>query len=263
MNELTFEVWIETGATNGLYTLHRILQGRPEHPMVNPYTYVRNLGRTWETACANADKYCDSHPHIKYVKFYDISDECGTLRKRGEYDDNRLWFGKHQGKLIEDLVETEKDYLIYIRDNFTSDNPRINSLINGLKAMELGESKYEKQKREREERKEVEDAERAVKMADAPIIEEGRRSFVVTIIGTKWQASDYGDTLKMLAEDEDGNRYWGSVPRAVSDYKADNEVEYSGLKFELTARVTRSDDDEHFGFFSRPYAKLEECLIAS
>ena len=67
------------------------------------------------------------------------------------------------------------------------------------------------------------------------------------VLTTKWQESDYGDTLKMLVEVElDGHTFkvWGSVPRAIDPERGDH------VRF--TANFERSGDDQSFGFFKRP-----------
>lgn len=67
------------------------------------------------------------------------------------------------------------------------------------------------------------------------------------VLTTKWQESDYGDTLKMLVEVElDGHTFkvWGSVPSAIDPERGD--------RVRFTANFERSDDDQSFGFFKRP-----------
>lgn len=67
------------------------------------------------------------------------------------------------------------------------------------------------------------------------------------VLTTKWQESDYGDTLKMLVEVElDGHTFkvWGSVPSAIDPERGDI------VRF--TANFERSRDDQSFGFFKRP-----------
>ena len=64
MNEIRWESWIETGSTNGQYTLHRhsVLPGRGN----NAPTYIQNIGRTWERACKKADELNASFPKRLY-----------------------------------------------------------------------------------------------------------------------------------------------------------------------------------------------------
>lgn len=74
---------------------------------------------------------------------------------------------------------------------------------------------------------------------------EGRYAIEGEVLTTKWQESDYGTTLKMLVKMDDGNKVWGTVPRAI-------ECDPKGERVNFTATVERSKDDEHFGFYKRP-----------
>lgn len=80
-----------------------------------------------------------------------------------------------------------------------------------------------------------------------PLVE-GRRVIEGTVVSTKWVSSDYGDTLKMLVRQDDGNKVWGTCPSKLDVERGD--------RVRLTAKVERSRDDENFGFYSRP-AKAE------
>lgn len=84
-------------------------------------------------------------------------------------------------------------------------------------------------------------------LVDVAPLAEGRRPITGRVVSTKWQASDFGETLKMLVEEEDGNRVWGTVPEAL---QARGELKDAIVT--LTATVTRSGNDEHFGFYKRP-----------
>jgi hypothetical protein len=89
-------------------------------------------------------------------------------------------------------------------------------------------------------------AKRAAEDAIVTDVIEGRIEIAGRVLTTKWQSSDYGDTLKMLVRDARGFKVWGSVPRAISaDIEKGDEVTF-------TATVERSDDDSTFGFFKRP-----------
>ena len=160
MNEFFWhwKSWIETGRTRGQYTLHRMCdQGRPFFGK----TYVQNIGRTWESACKKADELnaCFIEERGIYTdQFeveYDISDERGTLRKPNDYSDvihdvEKLWFGKYEHESVEEVAKTDPDYLIYIRDNFSANSPRMKALIETISKLDLGESKREREWAERE-----------------------------------------------------------------------------------------------------------------
>jgi hypothetical protein len=64
-----------------------------------------------------------------------------------------------------------------------------------------------------------------------------------------------GYTLKMLVKDERGFKVWGTVPRALVAAKAER-----GSVVRFVANTKVSDDDETFGFFSRP--RKAELLAA-
>jgi hypothetical protein len=245
----TFEYWLDIGRTNGQFTLHRRLMNRPEHDMVKEYTYIKNVGRVYAEACARADEYiANMHTDdygFDFIKFYDAS-EGGELRHPGEYDDTRFWFGKYADKLIEDVLCDDPDYCMYIRDNFFSNKPRMNSLIQKFKDMDLGKSKAEIE----QERRDAEKAEREANKKPIPTeLLEGRHTFTGTVVFTKYQESMYGGSEKMLFVDDRGFNLWGTAPSALWD--ASNESP-SGCKIQFDATVQVSDDDECFGFFKRP-----------
>ncbi len=258
MTAQTFEYWIETGRTNGQYTLHRRLIDRPRHEMVNEYTYIRNLGRVWAEACERADNYIDDLHGEDYafaaVKDYDVSDEGRTLRSPGKYDDDVFWFGKYEGREIADIVEADLPYVQYLRDNFDRGahcKPRMKSLLEKFDAMELGESEQERKARERAEQREADEAAREAKLALNPQFGEGRHTIRARVLHTKWQESfhPYGaGSLKMLCEDDAGLRYWGTCPNSLC---VEND-DLRGVTVEFDATVEQSDDDEYFGFFKRP-----------
>lgn len=88
---------------------------------------------------------------------------------------------------------------------------------------------------------------------DAP---EGRVVITGTVLAFKWQESLYGDTLKMLVQDDRGFRVWGSVPSSL-DAERESRITF-------TATVTASDNDAKFGFFKRPTkaAVVTEAMAA-
>ena len=74
------------------------------------------------------------------------------------------------------------------------------------------------------------------------------------MLAFKLQSSQFGDTLKMLVQDDRGFRVWGSVPKSLGDAERESRITF-------TATVTASDRDAKFGFFKRPTkaAILEEA----
>ena len=78
------------------------------------------------------------------------------------------------------------------------------------------------------------------------VLTSGRRKITGVVISTKQQNSKYGMVHKMLIEEEDGNRVYGTVPaRLRGRVRAEDTIRFD-------AEVHPSDDDPHFGFFKRP-----------
>lgn len=92
-------------------------------------------------------------------------------------------------------------------------------------------------------------AEQAEQKAAAGPLAEGRYEIVGEIISGKYVDSQYGSTYKILVKLENGNRVYGTCPRAIDGNPGD--------VVKITATVEQSRDDEHFGFFSRPTVKDE------
>lgn len=86
---------------------------------------------------------------------------------------------------------------------------------------------------------------------------EGRRVIEGEVLSHKWtEDTGYGSQHKMLVKEDDGNKVWGTVPRAINDYLYHNDEnesrELKGMRVKFTGTVEQSKNDEHFGFFSRP-----------
>ena len=64
-----------------------------------------------------------------------------------------------------------------------------------------------------------------------------------------WYGSANDATLKMTVALPDGNRLWGTVPAPLVE-----AVEDGAKEVRFTAKVSASDRDENFGFFSFPKA---------
>ena len=102
-------------------------------------------------------------------------------------------------------------------------------------------------------------AAKAVELANSkpvPVVE-GRVKIAGEVLTIKEQEGFYGVTTKMLVKSEAGFKLWGTVPSNLM-----GEVE-RGSVVEFNAKIQRSDDDEYFGFFSRPSkAKVIKALAA-
>lgn len=94
--------------------------------------------------------------------------------------------------------------------------------------------------------------ESAEKDAGAEPFREGRRLVEGTVVSTKLQTSDYGDTWKMLVDEGDGNRLWGTIPSSLQCLGEGWEVVKKGQRVRFTATVQRKADEQHFGFYKRP-----------
>lgn len=94
---------------------------------------------------------------------------------------------------------------------------------------------------------------------------EGRGPISGEVLSTKVVYSAYGSTLKMLVKDAArGFKVWGSVPSSLrgdhDGWWTEDKVWVDATRSEVkvgdtvsfTATVTRSDDDEYFGWFKRP-----------
>ena len=76
---------------------------------------------------------------------------------------------------------------------------------------------------------------------------EGRHEFVGTVLGFKDGENDYGTWYKMVFRDNRGFTLYGTQ---VSD--KDSTYYDKGSRVSFFARITKSDKDETFGFYSRP-----------
>jgi hypothetical protein len=109
-------------------------------------------------------------------------------------------------------------------------------------------------------------ADRDAQMADVPALVPGRREITGTVVSTKEQMTDFGMQVKMVVEQADGNRIYGTIPQRIFDtletdhvnrnpygnYVGVSHEDVRGLRVTLTATVTVSENDEHFGFYKRP-----------
>lgn len=93
--------------------------------------------------------------------------------------------------------------------------------------------------------------------APAEAAPEGRVVVTGTVVGLKWQESEYGTTLKWTVKDDRGFRVWSTVPSAAFDVERGDRVTF-------TVTLERSRDDETFAFGKRPtkVAFLDEEVAA-
>ena len=90
-------------------------------------------------------------------------------------------------------------------------------------------------------------AEREVERAAAePLpVPEGQENIRLTVSGEVLSVKDKGWGWKILVRADDGWKVWGSLPRAISDCKPGDFVRFD-------ATIKASENDDKFGFFSRP-----------
>jgi hypothetical protein len=74
---------------------------------------------------------------------------------------------------------------------------------------------------------------------------EGRVVVTGTVVGLKWQDTDFGTTLKWTVRDDRGFRVWSTVPSVLSDVERGDKVTF-------TVTLERSRDDASFAFGKRP-----------
>jgi hypothetical protein len=102
----------------------------------------------------------------------------------------------------------------------------------------------------------AENAERKANEPDAVPVPETNKRFTLKglVLGTRSEEGYYGATvLKMLVQVEaEGGVYkvWGTCPEAIWGNSEGSVVK--GCQVEFACKVQRSNDDESFGFFSRP-----------
>lgn len=88
------------------------------------------------------------------------------------------------------------------------------------------------------------EAEAVMSIVIPPIVE-GKTTMTGEILSIKTHYSDFGACLKMLVKLNDGNKVWGTLPSGLDEAAVGDKVTF-------TATVTKSDKDDHFGFFKRP-----------
>lgn len=98
------------------------------------------------------------------------------------------------------------------------------------------------------------DADKPAEKHVAVPVSDKRQQVEGTVISAKIQDGPYGSTLKITVKvetPEGSYLVWGTCPN-VLEYEAQNLGGLKGARVRFMAKVTRSDRDEHFGFFKRP-----------
>lgn len=90
--------------------------------------------------------------------------------------------------------------------------------------------------------------EEAKLLEDAPLLGNGRQTLVGVILSTKMSYSQYGDTLKMLVQLDDGNKVYGTVPNDLCLAVGSENLKDTRVQFDAKVEVK----EDHFGYYSRP-----------
>lgn len=97
------------------------------------------------------------------------------------------------------------------------------------------------------ERAEARAAEAAATAHLAPLTA-GKRTITGTLIHTKWQDSPFGygasGSLKGLIQDDEGYKFWGTIPTAFQGDKGDT--------ISITATIEPKEGEPTFAFYKRP-----------
>lgn len=203
---------------------------------------VVSWGNVTFVAQGREDRHCfDCNGSGKYS--FLVSSARATARRRVKADtlaaaqaadaaaDRRNWEAKGYGDLLATLEDA-------IRDLRVGDPIRRQA-----EAAREGINLYAATEADAQAARDVLDALAAREAAKVPVVE-GRYEIQGEVLTVKVQDGQYGSTLKMLVA-VDGYKVWGTVPSDL--YGVDR-----GDRVAFTATVTKSDDDEAFGFYSRP-----------
>lgn len=85
---------------------------------------------------------------------------------------------------------------------------------------------------------------------NAAPLEKGRRLIEGVVLNTQIRDARFGESLKMLIKDRDGNKLWGTVPKNLIQEAEQERTVLTGCRVRFVATVKPTRD--HFGFFSRP-----------
>jgi hypothetical protein len=110
------------------------------------------------------------------------------------------------------------------------------------KLIEWHDNYDELQKKREKERKAQHDAAKPIPATDKRLSIEG------TVLSIKAVESEYGVTMKLLLMADEGWKVFGSVPSGMGSQDGFDR----GCRIRFDARVTVSEDDPKFGFYSRP-----------
>ena len=109
---------------------------------------------------------------------------------------------------------------------------------------------------ERGEREEQWAKEETDRKSKSPSWSTGRVEVEGVVRTAKWKQSQYGTALKALYVLDDGRLLWATVPESVLDGNNSGETDtlkwLRGKRIAMTVTVKPKDDDDTFGWGSRP-----------
>jgi len=231
--------YISTGELTAMYTLRVVTMGSDFHSD----RYIKNLS----TDADKADRLL-----CEYCEFAGVANGGNSIGELNAKQPGNKWevinqhavsmglmpWGKYQGERV-DSIDT--GYLFYMYNQLINETAphkvALLTLIGSLYGAQF-ETKIVARQAEKAAQKA---AERPVPITDSRLWITGK------VLSTKWQESQFGETLKMLALSDNGFKVWGSVPKTL----ATNES-LRGLRVTFMAKVQPRDKDANFGFFSRP-----------
>lgn len=137
--------YISTGEQTKMYTLRHTYTervswggygGQPNSRMVRRNYYVQNLSTNKEKAIEKAREITGETLEIRF--------ELNPIYRKGRGENTNpidrvhtehdvIPFGKHYGTSLQDLFEMERDYLVWVAENFTS--TKYNSIIEFIRTM--------------------------------------------------------------------------------------------------------------------------------
>lgn len=247
--------YMDTGAKNGFYTLHRVTQstrqvGEHVEHFVND-TYIKNLSTDWDTAVSKAKRIAGN-----VASLHGISQEWALTpftkgRALWEFtleniDPNIMPAGKLSSQDIRELdLKEHGEYLEWYAcfmlekdhsrsDNYTFIATGVAILLHISDWIDNGRKRYapivENQKPEVEVRE--------------PVVE-GRTIITGTIVKTDSKPDGFGGyRYVMTVKDDRGFLVWGTNPSNLDGNRGD--------RVEFTATCEQSQRDVYFGFFKRP-----------
>jgi hypothetical protein len=257
--------FLGTGPKEYFYTLWRSVKVSGKAYGLSTYWYYRqNLSHNYDEAVAKATSMTGQTTWEEF----DIS---GYRRvNSGNPDLDKapeeivMSFGKYQGQTLAWVLDEDINYVLFLalKSDWEPSKSAQAKVINYIRAMFREEAANVETKRKERIAAEraARDAERAARdaaRADLPDFGDARTTVLGKVISTKVVESQFGSSVKMLVEHEDGWKVWGTIPQAIScinqecgPYHFQRSLE-KGDQVRFDARIQKSDRDAKFGFFSR------------